>query len=116
MTRSALPLAVTVSAALLLTACGGGTSKDSAKPHPPQTPSTSVTSASPTATQAAGPGAPTFALPSGVKVDFSGFDGTGTNKAVLQDATYAATAVVETEALGTSARRTTRTPRPARCT
>lgn len=101
MTRSALPLAVavTVSAGLLLTACGGGGSKDSDKIQPTPTPSTSVTSASPTATQAAGPNAPVFDLPSGIKVNFTGFDSTdATNKAALTDATYAAQAVIEFEA------------------
>lgn len=106
MTRSSLPIAaaaLAASAGLLLTACGGGGSDSSDKIQPSQT---ATTSAAPTATtasptQAAGPNAPKFELPSEMKVDFKGFDDSDpAKKAALRDATYAATSVVETEALG----------------
>ncbi|MFF7158748.1 hypothetical protein [Streptomyces sp. NPDC008139] len=101
MTRSSLPIAVALaaSAGLLLTACGGGGSDSSDKIQPTETVTTaapSATTASPT--QAAGPNAPKFDLPSDVKVDFKGFDDSDpTKKAVLTDATYAAQAVLEIE-------------------
>ena len=105
MTRTSLPIAVAVavSAGLMLTACGGGGSSNSDKisSSDPASPTATATSASPAPTKPAGPGAPSFDLPGDVKIDFAGFTSTDPmNKAVLQDATYAATSVVETEALG----------------
>lgn len=103
--RSTLPVAVALaaSAALLLTACGGGgsDSSDTIQSAATDTASSTTTTASPSPTAAEGPAAPDFALPSDVKIDFVAFTSTDpTEKAVLRDATYAATAVVETEALG----------------
>jgi hypothetical protein len=97
-TRSSLPAAAVTAAAsvLLLAACGGG-SGNSASP----TGSASATATTASPTQAPGPDAPKFAIPSDMKIDFSGFTSSDpTNKAVLLDATYAATSVVEMEALG----------------
>jgi hypothetical protein len=104
-TRSSLPFAVALaaSAGLLLAACGGGGSDSSDKIQPSATAAPTTTAPAPTTTpaQAAGPSAPTFDLPSDMKIEFSGFTSSDTTqKAVLQDATYAATAVVETEAQG----------------
>ncbi|SFF69566.1 hypothetical protein SAMN05216251_124136 [Actinacidiphila alni] len=103
MTRSSLPIAVALAAAagLLLTACGGGGSDSSDKIQPSQTATTSAApvTTTPSPTQAAGPGAPKFDLPSDIKVDFKGFDDSDpTKKAALQDATYAAQSVLELEA------------------
>lgn len=100
MTRTTLPVAaaVAVAAGLLLTACGGGGSDSSDKIQSSTT--QSAPSAPPTTatTQPAGPSAPKFDLPSGLTVDFKGFDGTDAKqKAVLLDTTYAATAVLEAE-------------------
>ena len=102
MTRSSLPIAVALaaSAGLLLTACGGSGS-DSSNKISTSSPATSTaaptTSAPPT--QAADPNAPKFDLPSGVKIDFQGFDaGAPKNKDVLRDAGYAITALIEAEA------------------
>jgi len=103
-TRSTLPAAVAlaVAAGLLLTACGGGGSDSSDKIQPSATASptasASSSSASPTATSTV-PGAPVFDLPSDITVKFDGFDSTdATKKAVLTDATYAASAIIEFEA------------------
>jgi hypothetical protein len=103
-TRSTLPAAVAlaVSAGLLLTACGGGSSDSSGKSQTSATasPTASATSSSalPSATSTA-PGAPVFDLPSGITMKFEGFDSTDpTKKAVLTYATYAATAIIEFEA------------------
>lgn len=104
MTRSSLPVAAVTAATavLLLAACGGGSNgsdKIDASDSPTASATASATTASPT--RAAGPGAPSFDLPSDMKIDFSGFTSSdATDKVVLQDATYAATAVVEMEALG----------------
>ncbi|HEY5836195.1 hypothetical protein [Streptomyces sp.] len=104
MTRSSLSIAVAsaMSAGLLLTACGGGGSDTSDKIQPSATAATAPTasaSATPSATQAAGRGAPTFDLPSDITVDFKGFDSSDPEKkAALTDATYAARAVIEFEA------------------
>ncbi|MEW1864359.1 hypothetical protein OG896_18660 [Streptomyces sp. NBC_00669] len=98
MTRSSLPVAAVTAAAavLLLAACGGGSNgsdKIDASDSPTASATASATTASPT--QAAGPGAPSFDLPSDIKVNFDGFDSSDpTKKAALKDATYAATAVV----------------------
>ncbi|MFC4030140.1 hypothetical protein ACFO3J_01485 [Streptomyces polygonati] len=105
MTRSSLPIAVALaaSAGLLLTACGGGGSdgSDPIQPSVTSAPATAAASTAPPPTTPAGPAAPHFALPSDVTIDFSAFTGSDTSqKSILQDATYAATAVVETEALG----------------
>ncbi|WP_435172526.1 hypothetical protein [Actinacidiphila sp. bgisy145] len=102
MTRSSLPVAAVTAAALLLAACGGGsTSSDKANSSDSPTGSASATATTASPTQAAGPTAPKFDLPSDIKVNFDGFDSSDpTNKAVLLDATYAATSVVEMEALG----------------
>jgi hypothetical protein len=101
-TRTSLPLAVAVavSAGLLLTACGGGGSDNSDKIQSSDPATTSASpSSSPTATQAAGPDAPAFDLPSGIKVNFDGFSSSDPDKkAALTDATYAAQAVIEFEA------------------
>jgi hypothetical protein len=105
-TRSTLPfaLALTASASLLLTACGGTSSDNSDKIQPAATTGTpTATSASPSATptQAADPNAPKFDLPSDVHVNFENFDTTNpTNGDVLQTAKYAMTALLEAEALG----------------
>lgn len=110
MTRTNLPIAVALaaSAGLLLAACGGGGSDSSDKIPSSSAPSTTAAAtATASPTQAAGPAAPTFALPPDIKVDFEGFtSGDVTKQSVLRDAKYAATSVVETEALG----RTTQTP------
>jgi hypothetical protein len=101
-TRSSLPIAVALaaSAGLLLTACGGSGS-DSSNKISTSSPATSTaaptTSAPPT--QAAGPNAPKFDLPSGLTTDFRGFTSSDAKKqAILTDAKYAATAVLEFEA------------------
>ncbi|MFJ2636629.1 hypothetical protein ACIO6U_32400 [Streptomyces sp. NPDC087422] len=102
MTRSSLPIAVALaaSAGLLLTACGGGGSDSSDKIQPSGT----VTTAAPTATtasptQAAGPNAPKFDLPSGITTDFKGFDSSDPKKqAILSSAKYAALSILEFEA------------------
>jgi hypothetical protein len=104
-TRSSLPIAVALaaSAGLLLTACGGGGSdgSDQIQPSVTAAPTTVAASTAPPPTKPAGRAAPHFELPSDVTIDFSGFtDDDTTQKTVLQDATYAATAVVETEVLG----------------
>ncbi|WP_435133731.1 hypothetical protein [Actinacidiphila sp. bgisy144] len=99
MTRSSLPVAAVTAAAaaLLLAACGGGSNssdKISSSDSPTGSASATATTASPT--QAAGPTAPKFDLPSDIKINFDGFDSSDpTKKAALKDATYAATAVVE---------------------
>lgn len=102
MTRSSLPIAVAlaVSAGLLLTACGGGGSdgSDKIQPPPQAAPTTTTASTTPSPTEAAGPGAPTFALPPDITADFKGFDSDAKNKVVLQDARYAAQSVLELEA------------------
>ncbi|GII33043.1 hypothetical protein [Planotetraspora mira] len=104
MNRSSLPIAVALalSGGMLLTACGGGGSDDGDKIQPPATtaaaPTTTAATPSPTPSQAGGPGAPTFDLPSDITADFKGFDSGPKNKAVLQDASYAAKAVLELEA------------------
>ncbi|WNI16985.1 hypothetical protein [Actinacidiphila sp. ITFR-21] len=102
MTRSSLPIAVPLAAvaALLLTACGAGASDTSDKIQPPPPPRTTTPPppAAPTTAGAAVPDAPTFALPPDITVEFKGFDGTAENKAVLQDAVYAAKSVLELEA------------------
>ncbi|WP_335971932.1 hypothetical protein [Streptomyces sp. CA2R106] len=102
MTRSSLPVAAVTAAAaaLLLAACGGGSNssdKISSSDSPTGSASATATTASPT--QAAGPDAPKFAIPSDIKVNFDGFDSSDpTKKAALKDATYAALAVIEFEA------------------
>jgi len=103
-TRTSLPIAVALaaSAGLLLSACGGGGSSSDKIQSSASTPTSApTTSASASPTQAAGPDAPKFDLPPDVKIDFQGFTSSDATKVeVLRDATYAATAVVETEALG----------------
>ncbi|MBD0740047.1 hypothetical protein [Streptomyces sp. CBMA29] len=104
MTRSSLPIAVALaaSAGLLLTACGGGGSDSSDKIQP----SATVTTAAPTATsasptQAAGPNAPKFDLPSDAKAEFSGFDTSDVEKKdVLRDVKNAILTIQEAEAVG----------------
>ncbi|MEE4545706.1 hypothetical protein V2S66_27525 [Streptomyces sp. V4-01] len=102
MTRSSLPIAAALaaSAGLLLTACGGGGSDSSDKistSAPAATTAAPTTSASPT--QVEGPNAPKFDLPSGITTDFRGFtSGDAKKQAILTDARYAATAILEFEA------------------
>ncbi|GAA1313374.1 lipoprotein [Planotetraspora silvatica] len=104
MNRSSLPIAVALalSGGMLLTACGGGGSDDGDKIQPPATtaaaPTITAATPAPTATQAAAANAPKFDLPSDITADFKGFDSDPKNKAVLQDASYAAKAVLELEA------------------
>jgi hypothetical protein len=96
-----LPIAVAlaVSAGLLLTACGGGGDDGSDKIQPSASTGAPSATASATPTQASGPEAPKFALPSDITVDFKGFDSSDPKKkAALTDATYAAKAVLEFEA------------------
>jgi hypothetical protein len=91
---------VAVASGLLLTACGSGSgTSDKIQQSPTTAAAPTRTSATAPATQAAGPDAPSFAFPSGITVKFDDFDSSDpTKKAVLQDATYAADAVIEFEA------------------
>jgi hypothetical protein len=103
MTRTSLPVAVAVavSGGLLLAACGGGGGSDSSDPiHPATTaPASAPPATTPAQTQAAGPKAPTFDIPSDITIDFKGFTSSDPKKqAALTDATYAARAVIEFEA------------------
>jgi hypothetical protein len=100
-TRTTLPAAVALAAstALLLTACGGGSSDNSDKIQSSSTGPTSTPTASASPTRSAEPGAPRFNMPSNVKIDFAGFDASNPkNGDVLRDAGYAITALLEAEA------------------
>ncbi|MEV6013037.1 hypothetical protein AB0M29_40525 [Streptomyces sp. NPDC051976] len=103
MTRTTLPAAVALAAstALLLTACGGGGSDSSDKIQSSATSTTATSTPTTTGspTQAAGPGAPKFDLPSGITTDFKGFESSDPKKqAILTDAKYAALSILEFEA------------------
>jgi hypothetical protein len=96
-----MAVALAASAGLLLTACGGGGSDSSDKISTSAPPATTTTAAPTTAppTQAEGPNAPKFNLPSDITTDFRGFTSSDPKKqAILTDAQYAATAVLEFEA------------------
>jgi hypothetical protein len=90
-----------VSGGLLLAACGGGGGSDSSDPiHPATTaPASAPPATTPAQTQAAGPKAPTFDIPSDITIDFKGFDAVAaSNRDVVRDARYAITALLEAEA------------------
>jgi len=100
-TRTSLPIAVALaaSAGLLLTACGGSGSSSDKISSSPTTPATSAPTTTASPTQAAGPNAPKFDLPSDITTDFKGFTSDDPKKqAILTDAKYAALAILEFEA------------------
>ena len=106
MTRTSLPVAaaVAVSAALLLSACGGGTSDSSDKiqttPATTLAPTATTAKPSPTATTAQ-PATPKFTLPPDAKVVFTGYDGPdAATKSVLRDVKNAVLSMQEAEGKG----------------
>ncbi|MGP3928016.1 MULTISPECIES: hypothetical protein [unclassified Streptomyces] len=101
MTRTSAPIAVALSAtaALLLAACGGGGSEEGPDKIEGAN-SSDPTSAAPTASESAAD-APTFDLPSDVKVNIDGFTGeNATQNEALLDTTYAIKAVLEAQVKG----------------